>query len=186
MGPTDQFESAQKIAKGVLAKVTPDQLDSPTPCERWTVADLIDHLVGSQHWARCALDGLGTTESGEGSAKGDFQAAFADASARALSAFQADGALGRTVNPGFGDMPAPALLGLVTTDTFQHSWDLATATGQDNNLDPELAAQLLEGSRQMIQSAFRSDEGSIFGPEQTAPEGANPATHLAAFLGRKV
>ena len=28
-------------------------------------------------------------------------------------------------------------------DTFQHGWDLAKATGQDTDLDPELAAGLL-------------------------------------------
>lgn len=186
MGPTDPLKSAQEIATGVLANVTPDQLDLPTPCEKWTVADLIDHLVGAQHWGRCAVDGLDTTDTGEGSAQGDFKAAFADASAKVLASFQSDGALARTVNPGFGDIPAPALLGMVTTDTFQHSWDLATATGQDNNLDPQLAGQLLDASRQAIQPAFRSAEGSIFGPEQAAPDGANAATQLAAFLGRKV
>jgi uncharacterized protein (TIGR03086 family) len=92
----------------------------------------------------------------------------------------------RTVNPGFGDMPAIALMGLSSTDTFTHSWDLARATGQDTNLAPELAAALLEQSRVSIQPEFRSDEGTLFGPEQTAPAGASPADQLAAFLGRTV
>ena len=102
------------------------------------------------------------------------------------TAFSEDGALDRTVNPGFGDMPATALLGMAVTDTFTHAWDLAKATGQDTNLAPELATQLLAQAQQSIQPAFRSEEGSIFGLVQPAPDGACPADQLAAFLGRTV
>jgi uncharacterized protein (TIGR03086 family) len=77
-------------------------------------------------------------------------------------------------------------MGLAMTDTFTHAWDVAKATGQDTDLAPELAAQLLEASKMMIQPAFRSEEGTVFGPEQTAPDGASTADQLAAFLGRKV
>ncbi len=186
MAPTDQLAAAQTIAAGVLSNVTPDQLGSNTPCAKWTVAELVDHLVGAQHWARSAMEGVEMTETGAGSSEGDFNEAFKAAAAASLASFQADGALARTVNPGFGDMPATALMGLATTDTFQHAWDLATATGQDNNLDPALASQILEAARQTIPPSFRSEAGDVFGPEQAAPEGANPATQLAAFLGRTV
>jgi uncharacterized protein (TIGR03086 family) len=126
------------------------------------------------------------TDTGEGAAQGDYRQTFADAAAAATAAFAQDGALDRTVDPGFGDMPATALLGLATTDTFTHAWDLAKATGQDTDLAPEMAAQLLAASREAIQPAFRSEEGTIFGFEQEAPEGASNADQLAAFLGRTV
>ncbi len=183
---TAALAQAQDVARGVLGNVSADQLDLATPCKDWKVRDLIDHLVGGQHWGRCGVQGAEMTETGAGSADGDFVAAFDDAAASALAAFDEDGALGRTVNPGFGDMPAAALMGLVTTDTFTHAWDLAKATGQDTDLAPDLAAALLAQSRHAIQPAFRSDEGSIFGPEQQAPEGASAADQLAAFLGRTV
>ena len=126
------------------------------------------------------------SDTGEGAAQGDFVAIFDQAAQDNLAAFSEEGALGRTVNPGFGDMPAPALMGLSATDTFTHAWDLARATGQDTDLAPGLAAMLLEQSRQAIQPAFRSEEGTIFGMEQAAPDGAPPADQLAAFLGRSV
>lgn len=128
----------------------------------------------------------GDTDTGVGSSQGDFHAAFVDAAVAALASFQADGALEKVVNPGFGDMPAVALMGMATTDTFQHAWDLATATAQDNALDPELATELLAAARQTVPPAFRSEEGAVFGLEQTPPEGADPAAQLAAFLGRTV
>ena len=180
------LSQTQDLARGVLANVTPDQLGDPTPCKDWNVGQLIDHLIGAQHGARCGVQGLPMTETGEGSSAGDFVAAFDAAATEAAAAFAEDGALARTVNPGFGDMPATALLGLTLTDTFTHTWDLARATGQDTNLAPELATELLAQSRQAIQPGFRSEEGAIFGLEQPAPEGASPADQLAAFLGRTV
>lgn len=177
---------AQDVARGVLANVSADDLSKSTPCKDWDVAQLIEHMVGAQHWARQGVQGVEMTETGEGSAAGDYVATFDQAAADCLQAFSEDGAMGRTVNPGFGDMPAAALLGLATTDTFTHAWDLARSTGQDTNLAPELAAQLLAQSRSSIQPAFRSEEGSIFGFEQEAPDDAPAADQLAAFLGRSV
>lgn len=65
---------------------------------------------------------------------------------------------------------------------------MAECTGQSTDLDPELAAQLLEGSKGSIGDTARGpdDSGMPFGPEQKAPEGANNADKLAAFLGRTV
>lgn len=185
MDPSALAQS-QEVARDVLGAVTADQLDLDTPCREWKVSQLIDHLVGGQHWARSAMQGTEMSQTGEGAAAGDFVATFDQAARDCLAEFSAAGALDKTVNAGFGDMPAAALMGLSTTDTFTHAWDLARATGQDTNLAPELATQLLEQSRQSIQPAFRSEEGAIFGPERPAPDGASPADELAAFLGREV
>jgi uncharacterized protein (TIGR03086 family) len=86
----------------------------------------------------------------------------------------------------FGSMPGAAFIGLATTDTFTHGWDLAKATGQDTNLSPELASQLLVGARAFIQDSLRSPAGNPFGLEQQPPAGASNADQLAAFLGRTV
>jgi uncharacterized protein (TIGR03086 family) len=74
---------------------------------------------------------------------------------------------------------------LRTTDVLTHAWDIAKATGQSTDLDPELAAEALEASRMRIQPAFRGP-GRPFAAEQPAPEGAPVADQLAAFLGRTV
>lgn len=175
----------QAIAQGVMANVTADQLELATPCADWNVGQLIDHLVGSQNWGLAAMQGV-PPEAADGACQGDYCGTFQQAAEACLASFSEEGALEKMVNPGFGDMPGAAMLGLMMTDTFQHAWDLASATGQDTDLNPEMAAQLLAASQQMIQPAFRSEDGSIFGMEQQAPEGANAATQLAAFLGRSV
>lgn len=184
MNPQD-LGQAQRVAADVLSNVSADQMDRPTICANWNLGQLIDHLVGSQKWAMAGIQG-GEMHSAEGASEGNFHAEFAAAAEAALDAFNQEGAMNRTVNPGFGDMPASGLLGLAVTDTLTHAWDVAQATGQDTDLAPELAEQALTAARHMIQPAFRTEDGSLFGPEQQAPEGANNATQLAAFLGRKV
>jgi uncharacterized protein (TIGR03086 family) len=181
----DVLRHTQSIAATVLAKVDAGQLSSPTPCASWNVGQLIDHLIGAQHWAAAGISGR-PSESADGASAGDFSAAYAAAAEAAASAFEEEGALERTVNPGFGDMPATALLGLAIVDTFTHAWDLAKATGQSTDLDPQLATQLLAASKQSIPDAYRGPEGAPFGAAQGAPEGASAADELAAFLGRTV
>lgn len=73
---------------------------------------------------------------------------------------------------------------LASVDTFTHAWDLARATGQSSDLDPELAEQLLAGAKASIPDSVRGAEPMPFGPEQTAPANATAADRLAAFLGR--
>ncbi|MCP3939663.1 MAG: TIGR03086 family protein [Actinomycetia bacterium] len=182
----DFLARAQKIASDLMAGITSEQLELSTPCAKWNVGELIEHMIGAQYWALGGVTGSEPAGTGEGAAGGDYSAGFAEAAAAATTAFGEEGALERTVNLGFGDIPATALLELIITDTFTHAWDLANATGQDTNLDPQMAAAVLEASRQSIQPAFRSETGDVFGLEQPAPDGSNAMTQLAAFLGRNV
>jgi len=92
MEPT-ALAQAQDIAAGLLAQVGADQLQAPTPCAEWNVGQLIDHMVGTQDWARAAIDGVELTDTGDGASADDFRARYADAAAACLAAFQADGAL---------------------------------------------------------------------------------------------
>ena len=180
------LEQAITSTRGVLAGVSADQLDSPTPCAQWKVSDLINHIVGAQHFFTAGVTGQPPSGDEPDFASGDYLGAF-DAGAQAsVAAFSADGVMEKMLTLPFGPMPGAGFVGLAATDTFTHGWDLAKATGQDTALAPELAAQLLAGARQMIQPAFRSEEGTVFGPEQSAPADASNADQLAAFLGRAV
>ncbi len=179
---------AQAIAasRTVLAGVQAGQLQDPTPCASWNVSDLINHMVGGMRFFTAGVTGQAPPESTE-VATADYVAAYDEAAAAALAAFGADGVLGSTIKMPFGEMPGAAVMGLATTDTFTHAWDLAKATGQDTDLDPELAEALLAQSQQMIQPAFRGEDGEApFMVEQECPDGASAADRLAAFLGRTV
>lgn len=180
------LQAAIAATREVVAKVGKDQLDLPTPCASWKVSDLVNHLIGAQHFFAANMNGEAPAAAGDFTG-GDLVAAYDEATAACVAAFSADGAMGRMVKLPFGDMPGAAWAGLAATDTFTHGWDLAKATGQSTDLAPELAAGLLAAARQNIQPAFRGEDGKApFTAELEAPEGATNADKLAAFLGRQV
>lgn len=183
---TETLEQAIRATRAVLAGVSKDQLGDDTPCAQWKVSDLINHIVGGQSFFESGVTGQPPAAGETDYSASDFVAEFDQASQRAVSAFGGDGVMEKTLSLPFGDMPGSAFFGLAATDTFTHGWDLAKATGQNTDLDPELAAQLLAGARQAISPAFRSPDGAVFGLEQEAPAGASNADQLAAFLGRAV
>src|SRR5262245_11871405 len=49
------FERAASRAAALAATVTDDQLDLATPCTEWTVADLVEHMVGGTGYLLGAL-----------------------------------------------------------------------------------------------------------------------------------
>jgi uncharacterized protein (TIGR03086 family) len=185
---TEPYERAVGIAKQILAGVSPSQLGDATPCASWDVRALINHIVGGSYFFALSTEAGESPKDGDvpDFAAGDFVAGYADGSAKATAAFGAPGALEKIVKLPFGDYPGAAFMGLATVDTFTHAWDLAKATGQPTDLDPEFAAQLLEQSRSAISHAVRGPEPMPFGPEQQAGSGASAADQLAAFLGRTV
>ena len=185
---TAPYEQAIATAKSVLAGVKADQLTAETPCASWKVSELVNHVVGGQYYFSRLANGepMGDDTATDFSA-GDFSATFAQGSALSLAAFKADGAMERIMHLPFGDMPGSAFVGIAAIDTFAHAWDLARATGQSTDLNPELAAGLLVGARAGIPDQFRGADGvAPFGPEQPVPAGASKADELAAFLGRKI
>jgi uncharacterized protein (TIGR03086 family) len=186
MSATEPLEQAIAVARGVLAGVNKEDLDKSTPCASWKVRDVVNHLVdGADFFAT----GMGGEAAAVGDVTGgDYRGAFDDAAARTLAIFAAPGALEQTAKLPFGEMPGAALMGLATSDIFTHAWDLAKATGQSTDLNPELAAQILPQVEQAVPDMFRGAEGSgmPFGPKQEAPGGCTNADKLAAFLGRTV
>jgi len=182
---TEVLEQAIATTRGVLANVSRDQLDDATPCASWKVRDLINHIVGGQYFFAGGV--RGELPSGETDwAAGDFLADFDTGARQCVDAFNSDGAMDKMLTLPFGQMPGSAFIGLASTDTFTHGWDLARATGQDTDLAPQLATGLLAGARMAIPPELRSEDGAVFGLEQTAPADASNADQLAAFLGRHV
>jgi uncharacterized protein (TIGR03086 family) len=181
---TMPLEMAIASTRKVLSAVQADQMSAQSPCASWKASDVINHIVGGQYFFAAGASGqMPSGESPDFSA-GDFVAAFDEAAAACVAAFQADGVLQSTLKLPFGEMPGMAFAGLAAMDTFTHGWDLAKATGQSTDLAPQLAEQMLAQASQMIPDSFRGPEGAPFGPAKEAPDGATAADKLAAFLGR--
>jgi len=181
------LERAFASTRSVLSNVKTDQLDDPTPCASWKVRDLVNHVVGGTHWFAGTVN-AGVAPEGElpDFATQDFVAAFDEGAASAVAAFSAPGALEKNLKLPFGEFPGAAFLGLASTDTFTHGWDLAKATNQSTDLDPELAEQLLAGARASVPDQFRGPDGvAPFGPVVEDANAKTAADKLAEFLGRQ-
>jgi uncharacterized protein (TIGR03086 family) len=172
----------------VLAGVQPEQLDLDTPCASWKVRNIVNHIVGgTTFFAVVAETGEAPTRGDTPDfSAGDFVLEYKKGAARAVKAFEADGAMDKTMNLGFAQMPGSAFVTIAATDTFAHGWDLAKATGQPTDLDPELAGELLVRAKGFLPDAWRGPDGQApFGPVVEPPPGATAADQLAAFLGRQ-
>ena len=114
----------------------------PTPCPEWDVRALVGHLVQANVIYRMLLRG-GSSEQflvvREQNALGDRPAESLDrAAAECFAAFSGPGALDRMVDYPFGPVDGRKLLGLLIADTLVHTWDLASALGDSEDLDPAL------------------------------------------------
>ena len=179
-----ELDRAMQSTLAILAKVQPADLDAPTPCASWNVGALINHFVGTARWWAGVLSGEADATDADYAA-GDFVAAYEESIRIVLTAFEADGVLGRTVRLPFGDFPGAVVRGMAALDQFTHGWDLARAIGYPTDLDPGLAEQLLGQARMAITDGLRGPDGEApFGPVVQTPVGAGPADGLAAFLGR--
>ncbi len=189
MGP-DLLARSFASTRGVLANVRADQLTgASTPCASWDVRALVDHIVGgTTHFAVVAETGNAPAdqpEVPEGAGLDALLAAFDEGSARAVKAFGAEGTAERIMHLPFGDLPGSAFVNIASVDTFAHGWDLAKATGQSTDLDPDVAGELLAIATGFLPDALRGPDGHApFGPKVDPPVGATAADQLAAFLGR--
>jgi len=185
----DTLQRAVKTSREIVASVQPEQLDVSTPCQSWKVRDLLNHMIDAPTFAATVMEtGDWTNQRGESvdHASGDYLAEYDAATARAIAAFRADGALSKTVNLPFGELPGSAFASIATGDAFVHGWDLAKATGRPTDHDPELATEILVAVRPMLPEQMRGPDGQApFGPEVEVPADASPADKLAAFLGRQ-
>jgi uncharacterized protein (TIGR03086 family) len=177
--------STDKIVKGT----DPAQLGIQSPCTEWTVRDVINHITGgATMFAVCVEEGsvpgdlLGKLMGGDNLGD-DYVKAWETASSRAIAAFDAPGALDKTVKLPFGEMPAGIALNIAVFDVLTHAADIASATNQTIE-DTALVETALEVGHQLIGPDLRVP--GIFDAEQPAPEGASPAVRLLAFAGRKV
>src|SRR3546814_4150272 len=75
---------------------------------------------------------------------------------------------------------ASAIDMIYTADVFLHRWDLARATGQDETLDADRCAEMLEGMLPMDEVLRQSGQ---YGPRVEVPDDADVQTKLLAFIG---
>ena len=154
----------------VVGQVGDDDWTNDTPCEGWTVRELVDHAM---HWQGRGGDVFGADVGPD--------AEWASLKP-ALAAALADPANLEGNAESLGGTPKQAVAGLITADLLVHSWDLAKAIGADATLPEAAAESTLIGLQRLPEEMLRSDR--MFGPAVAVPRDASTQAKLIAFVGR--
>ena len=167
----------------LVAAVPADALGRPTPCEHYTVGDLLDHVGGSALAFRAAAEKHPLPGGASGQAANlvaDWQERIpADVLAMAEAWVPPEAWTGMTAAGGV-DLPGE-MAGVVALDELVlHGWDLAKATGQPAGYDgPGLEAVL-----GMVQHFRSAGVEGLFGPAVDVPEDAPLLDRILGLAGR--
>lgn len=187
--PTTRLDALARAGDDFAARVAliGDRWDAATGCDGWTVAGLVDHVIGGSRMATAVLGGASRDEgiAAAGLPIGpdrpaELRAALADQAA----AFAAVDLAAIEVHHPRLDMSGDQLLGFRTVDLAVHAWDLARALGADESLDAlavETAWEFLQPVAPIIGSV------GVFGsgPSGEVPDDAPLARRLIDLTGRR-
>jgi uncharacterized protein (TIGR03086 family) len=174
-------------ARHAVAGVADDQWDLTSDCEDWTVRELVNHIVTGNYWAAELASGLTIEQVGDrldGDVLGTHPLqVYDDSSLVAAAVFRAPDAMEKPCAVSYGPVPGEVYCGHRFLDVLIHGWDVASSTGQDTSLEPEL----VEACFEVIEPQMDMLAGSgMFGTRQDVPDDADRQRQLLAMLGRRV
>ncbi|WP_238783505.1 TIGR03086 family metal-binding protein [Streptomyces monomycini] len=170
------YERVAEHVTALVDAVPREALERPTPCDGWTVRQLIDHMT----WENLMITAI-ARDAPRTDQDADHAAAFRESVAGLRAAFTGSGMPERTYGP--YEAPGALFAQQAAVELLAHGWDLARALGAPTGLAPEVADEVLAAARGIYGAAPRTEGGS-FAPERPAPGGAGGADRLAAYLGR--
>jgi uncharacterized protein (TIGR03086 family) len=152
--------------------VEPGQLGLPTPCAEYDVRVLLSHIVGGL--VRVAIAGEGGDALARPACADDvtddgWPAAYQAASQRAIQAWADDAKLDALVEVPWGKIPGRFAIAGYVQEILTHGWDLAKATGQPTEPDPELAFFALAGAKRRRWSVAPRVPKTVSGGPPTPP-----------------
>lgn len=170
----------------LIANAKPDQAALPTPCASFDLRALINHILYDLRMFTDTTQDLPRPPAGEDLIGDDWSGAFDAAAAGLMEVWRRPGMLERTFTSPLGELTATWRIGQQIADFAVHGWDVAKATGQPSELDPDVGQFALDWGRENLKPEFRGEEGSgkSFGLEVEVPEEALLYDRLAGFFGR--
>lgn len=178
----------------VIDRITPADLDRPTPCAGWDLRTLLEHMTGQDRGFAAAVratragDDVGVSAYAPHPLGPSPAATLAEGLDEVEAAF-ADGADGLVLLAEFDRrVPAPVVVQMHLIDTLVHGWDVATTLGiQDDyvgDLDAEIVGAALAMSEQIPDDEYRETPGASFAHARPAPQDADAWTRVLTLLGR--
>lgn len=172
--PLELYRRASEWTLGKI-KGARGKMSASTPCDEWTVEQLLNHMLETQRYFLSAARGGDAPPPGPNPPtilSDDPVADFQHARSEMLNSYAGEGVIDKT---------GPAL-GIAFSDQLLHGWDIATATGQDARMPDDLA----EAAHQMIHGRFTDEQRKgVFKPEIQVAADASPQEKLLAYTGRR-
>jgi uncharacterized protein (TIGR03086 family) len=190
MGPLDPrvlLARAVDQAADLVAHAGDQQAHLPTPCRSWNVRTLIEHLIDDlDQFTKAAVGGSPDWSGPVPPMAGQWGNAFRDRAPRLLAAWQEADDLAAIIQLPIGDLPAAFVVDQQIAEFAVHSWDLASATGQNYVPDPDIASHALQWASTALLPEYRGTEesGFAFGPEVATADEQPASARLVAFFGR--
>jgi len=181
--PAELYEAAIKHTSKIFVGVKPSQYKDSTPCDKWNVQQLMEHITGGLGLAVASFAGADVTMEDHDIAKGGITVEhYNRASKRAVEVIKKPGAMSKPIKTPLGEMPGAQFAGILFMDQLVHGWDLAKATKQDTTFPKELA----EAAYAMFAPQFANlQKSGAFKPSIPVPASASAQVKLLAGLGRK-
>jgi uncharacterized protein (TIGR03086 family) len=177
-------ESLQAL-RSAAAGVPDDAWNNATPCEAWTVAQVVQHAAGDQLGYAMKLTGADGPSFDPFAPTGDLEPGLVEravtASAAAWATVAIDAADVPVPLPPFA-LPAWVGAGACALDAAIHAWDICVATGQPSPLNAPLASFLLAAAEQVVEPVRAC---GMYAAALTPESDADDVTKLLAYLGRR-
>ena len=176
-----QYDRADRALTGLLDRVPASAWDSPSPCQDWTAADVVRHLIGTQ---RDFLTKHGADLGEPPDDTADPVHAWRHHAQRVAGVLADDGFVSTEFDGFFGrTIVGEALRNFYVWDMLVHRWDVARAAGLDAPFD-DTELDLIEQGAESFGPALYME--GVCRPAVEAPADAGRTTRVLARLGRAV
>jgi uncharacterized protein (TIGR03086 family) len=179
MDVLQQLDLTGNALGNVVGRITPDQLDNPTPCDRFTVRGVLGHMITGATMFTAAFREEAPEEPDLSEPLRDFGPCLGGL----VSAINAPGVLDREIDAPWGKVTGADFAQFIVLDGTVHGYDLATSTGQEYAPDDALVEHLIAFAGPAL-AGMR--DGDTFKEPAEPPAGATPIQRLAALTGRRV
>jgi len=173
----DLLDMYARASEWTLDKVkgAANELDSDTPCDKWDVRELMNHMLETQHYFVGSARGQSVSPPGQtpptALVSDDPATDFKRAREEAMTTYGDRAVLEKSGKQ----------LGIALADQLLHGWDLARATGQDSTMPAGLAEAAYEAIHGHFTDAQRK---VVFKPEVEVDAKASAQDKLLAYTGR--
>lgn len=183
----DSLDRASVVANRIVSAITDEQFSWPTPCSEWNVRSVLNHILLGDLILIAVIKQLPPPDRSVDYLGDDPRAAIRHGLADFRALIREPGMLERQFTASRGQLARGELTGTYllehrVADLTAHLWDLARATGQPTDFDPQLNKVVLAHYVGRLEGADRTN--MPVGEAQQVPENATAADRLAAYLGR--